>query len=85
MPVGRYPKGKRAMDNGGSYRSEIYKEKFCDVCKKDLNMKVARDNARDNFIWCKCPECQGIAPFTRTKGKNANSHKKTAGNNEQEN
>jgi hypothetical protein len=85
MSVDRYPKGKRAMDNEGSSRSEVYKVKFCDACKKDLKMKVVQDNAGDNFIWCKCPECKGVAPCPRTKGKNANSHKKTAGNNEQEN
>jgi ssDNA-binding Zn-finger/Zn-ribbon topoisomerase 1 len=73
------------MDNGESFRSEMYKVKFCDVCKKDLKMRVVQDNTGDNFIWCNCPECKGIAPYSRTKGKNANSHKKTAGNNEQEN
>ena len=75
--------GKGTMDFGKSFCSETYKIKFCDVCKKDLKMKVVQDNARDDFIWCKCPGCNGIAPYSRTKEK-AKSHKKTADNKEQE-
>ncbi len=50
-------------------------EHFCDVCKKNLNMTVVGNNPDEDFIWCKCPECEGIAPYKRMEVKAPNFHK----------
>ena len=36
---------------------------FCKVCKKELGMKVVTKDTGEDFIWCQCPECKGIAPY----------------------
>ena len=56
-------------------------EQFCDVCMKNLKMTVIGNNSDEDFIWCKCPECVGIAPYPRIKGKDANFYKRTINNN----
>ena len=38
-------------------------------------MKVVnRDNCED-FIWCQCPECKGIATYKQLKGRNGSFRK----------
>ncbi len=59
-------------------------EHFCDVCKKNLNMTVVGNNFDEDFIWCKCPECEGIAPYKRMEVKDANFHKRIINNNKRE-
>ena len=78
-----HTKGKGEMGQEKSFCSETYKIEFCDVCKKDLNMKVVGDNADEDFIWCRCPECKGVAPYPRVKEKN-DSFTKNVTNNKQE-
>ena len=46
-------------------------EQFCDVCMKNLKMIVVGNNPDEDFIWCKRPECDGIASYSRIKGKDA--------------
>ena len=56
-------------------------EQFCDVCMKNVKMTVVGNNPDEDFIWCKCPECDGNDSYPRIKGKDANSHKRTINNN----
>ena len=48
----------------------------------DFSWKLRPIDSKGNR---ECPECKGIVPCPLEKVKNADSHKKTAGNNEQEN
>ena len=59
-------------------------EQFCDVCMKNLKMIVAGNNPDEDFIWCKCPECDGIASYSRIKGKDASLYKGIINNNKRE-
>ncbi len=43
---------------------------FCEVCKKELDMKVLGKEIRADFMWCQCPECKGITPYKRLERKN---------------
>jgi hypothetical protein len=56
-------------------------EQFCDVCMKNLKMTVVGNKPDEDFIWCKCPECDGIDFYPQIKGKDANFHKQTINNN----
>ncbi len=56
-------------------------EQFCYVCMKNVKMTVVGNNPDEDFIWCKCPECGGIAPYPLIKGKDANFYKRTSNNN----
>ena len=44
---------------------------FCEICSKELEMKVLSEDAWEGFIWCQCPECKGIAPHKQLRGSNA--------------
>ena len=43
---------------------------FCEVCKKELDMKVLGKETRTDFMWCHCPECKEIVPYKRLERKN---------------
>ncbi len=43
---------------------------FCEVCKKELDMKVLGKEIRADFMWCQCAECKRIAPYKRLERKN---------------
>ena len=51
---------------------------FCEVCKKELDMKVLGKEIRADFMWCQCPECKGIAPYKRLERKNINFSKEAS-------
>lgn len=37
-------------------------QQYCSVCKSRYDMTVVSENADDEVIWLKCPNCQGILP-----------------------
>jgi hypothetical protein len=51
---------------------------------KNLKMIVVGNNSDEDFIWCKCPECDGTASYSRIKGKDANFYKGIINNNKRE-
>ena len=51
---------------------------FCEVCKKELHMKVVTKGTSDHFIWCQCPECKRIAPYKQLKGRNGSFRKEVS-------
>jgi hypothetical protein len=38
---------------------------FCDACKEDYDMSAVAGSKSEDFIWCQCPECKGVAPYQR--------------------
>jgi hypothetical protein len=38
-------------------------------------MKVVTKDTEEDFIWCQCPECKGIAPYKQLKARNTGFHK----------
>lgn len=51
-------------------------EQSCSVCTKNLNMTVVGNNPDEDYIWCKCPDCKGVAPYPRSKATDVNFQKK---------
>jgi hypothetical protein len=51
---------------------------------KNLKMIVVGNNPDEDFIWCKCPECDGTASYSRIKGKDANFYKGIINNKKRE-
>jgi hypothetical protein len=52
---------------GSESNTMITVEQFCAVCTKNLKMTVVGNNPDEDYIWCKCPDCRGIAPYPRSK------------------
>jgi len=49
---------------------------FCEVCKKELGMKVVTKDTGEDFILCECSECKGISPYyIQLKGRGAGFRK----------
>jgi hypothetical protein len=53
---------------------------FCEICSKELEMKVLSEDAWEGFIWCQCSECKGIAPYKQSGESNASLGKDLAAN-----
>jgi hypothetical protein len=58
------------MANNTLNKKDVGKiRQLCDACKKDPDMSVVIGSKSENFIWCKCPECEGVAPYKRKDEK----------------
>ena len=42
--------------------ARAFMQQYCSVCKSRYDMTVVSENADDEVIWLKCPNCQGILP-----------------------
>lgn len=47
----------KIINQGGKVRQ------FCNFCKKELEMIVVSKIKDECLIWCKCQDCNGIAPY----------------------